>query len=98
MMRAALERPRTLRTWRRHLATHSFSLPCDCELQPGRFRKGQRVGGCGKAACWICHYSKLAGYPSLQYYRHLNAFREQVRDAEVLSVDRNEASCFPAGR
>jgi hypothetical protein len=54
MQRAAIERVRTIRTWRSHLRTHGAQVLCVCELQPGRFRKSQRVGGCGRARCWLC--------------------------------------------
>ena len=63
MRRAALERTRTFRTWRRHLAQHlreiiqgggQRELSCHCEFQVGRFRKGQRVGGCGQSGCLVC--------------------------------------------
>jgi len=39
MKRAALERSRTLREWRRR-------LPMDADLEPGRFRKRRTVHGC----------------------------------------------------
>jgi hypothetical protein len=61
MKRAAIERLRTIRTWRAHLATHEQPVLCACDLQPGRFRKSQRVGGCGRARCWLCNGDKLAG-------------------------------------
>jgi hypothetical protein len=68
MRRAALERPRTLRVWGRHLARHLALSPtailCVCEFQPGRFRKGERVGGCGRARCYLCHGAKLLGIPT----------------------------------
>jgi hypothetical protein len=61
MKRAAFERVRTLRTWRAHLSTHEQPVLCACDFQLGRFRKSQRVGGCGRARCWLCHSDKLAG-------------------------------------
>jgi hypothetical protein len=73
MRRAALERPRTLRVWRQHLAGHSDSDLCRCEFQPGRFRKGERVGGCGNPRCWLCHAGKLMGDPTLQELRAMDA-------------------------
>jgi hypothetical protein len=42
MRRTALEKSRTLRVWRNHLATHQDEFLCEHELQPGRFRKSQR--------------------------------------------------------
>jgi hypothetical protein len=48
MQRAYIERNRTVRVWRRHLAFHAGdALGCRCEVQVGRFRKAQRVLGCG---------------------------------------------------
>ena len=44
MQRAAIERVRTIRTWRSHLRTHGREVRCACELQPGRFRKSRDVG------------------------------------------------------
>ena len=61
MQRAAIEKFRTLRAWRAHLATHAVPVVCACDLQPGRFRKSQRVGGCGRPHCWLCHSGKLSG-------------------------------------
>jgi len=66
MQRAALEKLRTLRIWREHLVTHGLPVVCSCELQPGRFRKSQRVGGCGKSRCWLCHPEKLSGEPTVR--------------------------------
>ena len=66
MQRAALEKLRTLRTWQDHLVTHGLPVVCSCELQPGRFRKSQRVGGCGKSRCWLCHRGKLSGEPTVR--------------------------------
>ena len=83
MQRAAIEKPRTVRTWRRHLAAHEASIVCDCEFQIGRFRKGQRIGGCATSACFLCHFGKLARVPTLQQMRSFAAYREGF--AEVAS-------------
>ena len=66
MRRAALERARTLRAWRLHLRlVHPGPDPplCICESQPGRFRKTERIRGCGKARCWLCKRAKLMHTP-----------------------------------
>ena len=64
MKRAAFERRRTISVWRRHLASHGADAAlCACDYQPGRFRKGQRVGGCGNARCYLCHGEKLFKIP-----------------------------------
>ncbi len=77
MKRAALERQRTVAIWRRHLASHhGTDVLCTCEFQPGRFRKGQRIGGCGNAQCYLCHYDKLLGLPTLSQRRADVSFRE----------------------
>jgi hypothetical protein len=81
MKRAALERPRSVRVWRDHAEIsggigHSYR-----ELHPGHFRKGLRVGGCCSTACWLCHASKLGGFPTMQESRHLLSFREQLAEA-----------------
>jgi hypothetical protein len=76
MQRAAFERSRTIRTWCRHLATHSAPALCPCEFQAGRFRKGQRVGGCGNARCFLCHACKLAGEARAQQFRAVLALCE----------------------
>ena len=69
MKRATSERPRTLRIWRKHLKIHGGDSLCRCELEPGRFRKTQRIGGCGRSRCWLCHYDKLAGLATRQERR-----------------------------
>jgi len=66
MRRAAFERARTLRIWKLHLQlSHPGPEPpgCICEFQPGRFRKSERVGGCGKVRCWLCKRAKLLHTP-----------------------------------
>lgn len=77
MKRAAMERPRAHRTMLRHVAM--YALPAH-ELHAGHFRKGLRVGGCGNAACRLCHAGKLDGFPTLQQWRHDLTFREQLND------------------
>ena len=81
MKRAAAERQRTVAVWRRHLAAHGTEAArCPCELQPGRFRKGQRVGGCGNARCYLCHFDKLLGRPRPSQQRAEIRFQEWSRD------------------
>ena len=77
---AALERPRTLRVWRQHLAEHYETDLCRCEFQPGRFRKGERVGGCRTPRCWLCHAGNLTGDPTLQQLRAMDAERDGLRE------------------
>jgi len=89
MRRAALEKYRTLRIWRNHLATHHGQILCECELQPGRFRKSQRVGGCGRPRCWLCHYDKLSGIPTIQEQRALINQIEGIVDLFGSSKDRS---------
>ena len=81
MKRAAEEKLRTLEVWKRHLARHARTgIRCACERQPGRFRKGERVGGCGRPRCWLCHGDKLAGIPSVAQRRALEAARDGFRE------------------
>jgi hypothetical protein len=88
MRRAALERQRTLRVWRQHLAGHSDADLCHCEFHPGRFRKGQRIGGCGTPRCWLCHAGKLMGDATLQERRAMDAERDGFFDYRVTGVTR----------
>ncbi len=77
MRRAALERPRTLRTWRAHNRIIHENLPtgCVCDDQPGRFRK-VHAAGCGKPRCWICKSTKLLKEPTYQELRAAISYRE----------------------
>lgn len=84
MQRAAIEKLRTLRTWRSHLAMHGERIACDCELQPGRFRKTQRIGGCGRPQCWLCHFGKLSGQLTARDLRWIAKEREGLK--EVLQI------------
>lgn len=86
--RASLERDRTIVVWRRHLQRHGhrFPLTCICEFQPGRFRKGQRVGGCGRPRCYTCHAEKLFGTPSRQESRINISHQEWLKQMTYQSV------------
>lgn len=85
MRRAAQERARSLRVWRQHLKLHGKeALHCACENQAGRFRKGQRIGGCGNARCYLCHGDKLLKRPSRQQQQSNIAFREALKAPEGL--------------
>ncbi len=76
MRRAALERQRTLRVWRTYIAWNSFFGECRLAGQPGRFRKAERIGGCGNSRCWLCHAGKLMGAPTLAELRAIDAQRD----------------------
>jgi hypothetical protein len=77
MKRAAIDRQRTIAVWRRHLASHSADAAHYAhEIQPGRFRKGQRIGGCGNPRCYLCHCDKLLGVPNRSQQRAEISFRE----------------------
>lgn len=80
MKRAALERARTIRTWQRHLARHTQPQTCVCEFQAGRFRKGQRIGGCGQPRCHGCHGDKLARLDTMQERRAAEGMREGLAE------------------
>lgn len=83
MRRAAIEKHRTLRIWRAHLATHKQPVVCSCDLQPGRFRKSQRIGGCGRTRCWLCHGEKLAGRPTQGDVRAIARYREGLIEVRL---------------
>lgn len=90
MKRAALERYRTVRVWLAHVAAHGERKLCACEFEPGRFRKSQRLGGCGRPRCWLCHGDKLAGRFPPQALRARVIYREGLselteRDARSIS-------------
>ena len=78
MRRASLERPRTIRTWRSHnrIIHNDLATGCICDEQPGRFRKGQRVAGCGRPRCGLCKWYKLNHVASPRDYRAALAYRE----------------------
>ena len=78
MFRASVERRRTLRVWRSHLFfVHNNAPPdCTCEFQPGRFRKGERIAGCGSTRCYLCHAGKLTKRPTPQQFRSDLSYRE----------------------
>ena len=80
MKRASLERQRTVGVWRRHLGTHGPGpIRCRCEFEVGRFRKGQRVGGCGNSRCFLCHGDKLLKRPTLEQARSDSTLREWLQ-------------------
>lgn len=92
MRRAAVEKLRTRNVWLSHLRRHragygpdARALACVCEFQIGRFRKGQRVGGCGHARCWVCHSGKLGGDPTVEHLRCIQTYQEGLE--EVLAVE-----------
>ena len=81
MKRASLERQPTVRLWRQHLAWHGPGpLARGCESQVGRFRKGQRVGGCGRSRCCLCHGDKLLKRPTLEQRRSASSYGEWVSE------------------
>ena len=82
MKRAAVEKLRTMHVWRSHLRTHRAEpVACVCELQIGRFRKSQRIGGCGNPRCWVCHSDKLGRVPKLRQLRAMVTFQEGLAES-----------------
>ncbi|MCZ6784949.1 MAG: hypothetical protein O7G30_16745 [Proteobacteria bacterium] len=71
MRRARIERQRTLRVWHAHNLLAHDGLPsnCTCDEQPGRFRKGERAGGCGRQHCGLCRRYKLHKELTARDYR-----------------------------
>lgn len=87
MKRAAIERSRTKTIWRKHWNKHvrqkvaaggQTPIACLCDRQIGRFRKGQRQGGCGRPQCHVCHADKLLGVP--RHRDRKQALRERDHD------------------
>jgi hypothetical protein len=66
-----------LTVWRFHLARHDKPVQCVCEFQVGRFRKGQRRGGCGKPRCYLCHGDKLLRIPKVRDVRASYRYNDQ---------------------
>ena len=83
MRRAAVERSRTLRVWRQHLALDDDDSNRSLrEFQPGRFRKGERIGGCGSTRCWMCSADKLLGAPTVQERRAIASQRDGIAELQ----------------
>jgi hypothetical protein len=78
MRRASLERARTVRVWRAHQVLIHDGLPtsCVCDEQAGRFRKGQRFGGCARPRCGLCKRHKLNREPNPRDCRAALSYRE----------------------
>jgi hypothetical protein len=93
MKRAAVEKLRTINVWRAHLRTHrGESMACVCELQAGRFRKSERVSGCGNPRCWVCHSNKLGRVPQRRQLQAMATFSEGLAESllanNTLEADR----------
>lgn len=92
MYRAATERSRTRRVWRAHLRQHEQQLirsgghgvvTCTCDQQMARFRKGQRIGGCNRPGCLMCHYEKVMGILRIRDLRQLAREQDAVLEARL---------------
>jgi len=86
MKRAAEERHIAKNRWREHRINHLEQsqrfygyekVDCICDNQVGRFRKGQRVGGCGNPRCYSCHSDKLLKVPRMQTKKANISAKEQ---------------------
>ena len=88
MRRAAIERARTVRTWRAHnfFVHRGERTGCICDEQPGRFRKVS-LGDCGKARCYLCHSGKLLGEPTIKDLVARDRFRDSLLDYLDEEVD-----------
>ena len=95
MKRANEERPRTLRVWRAHRAGHVRAaiyeagrtgvgpedlVHCICDNQAGRFRKGERVGGC---SCGMCKCEKLNNIPKKYQILANISYKEQLDECDA---------------
>lgn len=94
MKRATQERQRTISVWRRHLRIHGENVAlCMCEFQLGRFRKGQRVGGCGNSRCYLCHSEKLFGVPNRPGRRSEVSWKEWCSELQVHENAQQSVQC-----
>ena len=103
MKRAHIERQRTLQIWRQHLKQHDRNnIMCKCEFEVGRFRKSQRIGGCGQTRCYLCHGDKLMNRPKLGQRRSDISFNEWLSDyppnVKDKSCERIEPRLLVVGR
>lgn len=96
MYRAAIERPRTLRTWKAHneLVHNNVKTGCICDEQPGRFRKGERIAGrCGNRRCWMCYGIGDEKRMKIQRFRYIKEFErhkgqlEEIEYVPIIAVD-----------
>ena len=88
MRRAANERARTRREWRKHNEANHMDWSgnparpehiCICDQQPNRFRKTS-FGDCGKARCMACHMDKLLDTPTKAELLARDAERDGLAD------------------
>ena len=77
MKRAALERPRTVRELRRHIARDHDDVPCWCKSQAGRYRKRDAFAR-GRARCGVCHSHKNPRLLSRAERKAEITYREQL--------------------
>jgi hypothetical protein len=89
MKRAAIEKARTRNIWRRHLEGHirqivasggKGKVTCACDMQANRFRKGQKVFGCGRPQCFACHGDKLLGKLKIRDKRAIDRAESSLQE------------------
>jgi len=91
LKRAAVDRRRALRVakaWQRRSNGGDAGLAISQQI--GRFRKGRRIGGCGNAHCQVCHFSKIHGYPTLHEEKAWLAYRDQLEEAGISTLERHQ--------
>lgn len=88
MKRASLERDRTIHRWLAGQAWRGSARPAD--LQPGRYRKTRRIGGCGRSRCFLCHYAKLIGYSTVQEERAWLGFQFELIELGLTHKSRRQ--------
>lgn len=83
MKRPAMERKHILKRIRlmRHLWRED--IPQSVYTERNRFRKAHRAGGCTVSNCYVCHWSKLHGYATLQEAQTNRETIEQMRELGI---------------
>jgi hypothetical protein len=84
MYRAAVEKTRTLKTWKQHnIRVHKGEdeTGCICDRQANRFRKGQKILGCGKGSrCLFCSNPRNRGELPRHELKQMDRERDQLAD------------------
>lgn len=79
MYRAAIEKLRTVKTWRTHQQLNHNNRICGCDNEVNRFRKGQKIHGCGRGRrCRVCSLEKYYDRPRISDLKQMDRERDYV--------------------